>query len=189
MGIEAGKTVNNTDYKTINSQIDCDVKELFSHFRKAEMCLKSCMQCPNYGQIWSCPPLGFEPEEKYGKYGKCRLFMTKIIPLKKGTNLREAEGYIMKERPGIEIMLLDEEVKLNGRAMAFVGKCLYCPGQKCARTEGGECRHPEKIRPSLEACGFDVTAISSHYFNTEIKWSGDGHAPEYLTLITALFYD
>lgn len=176
-------------YYTIYSEAECRVGELFGLCHKADACMDACRQCPNYEKIWSCPPLEFNPEKVYGSFGRCRIYMTRIMPLHKETTLKEAEEYIMNERPVIERMLLAEEETVNGRAMAFVGKCLHCPGQICTRAEGGACRHPEKVRPSLEACGFDVTAISRHYFNTEIKWSRDGYAPEYLTLISALFYD
>ncbi len=60
--------------------------------------------------------------------------------------------------------------KLEGRAfhMGFplaigfaAGECSLCLPQKpCNALKGGECVHPLKARPAMEACGFDVFAIA-----------------------------
>ena len=48
---------------------------------------------------------------------------------------------------------------LGGRSFAYVGSCLYCPDGTCTRPEGNPCRHPELVRPSLEACGLSLIHI------------------------------
>ncbi len=47
------------------------------------------------------------------------------------------------------------------RAMGFAaGECSLCLPQKpCAVLKGGECAHPLRARPAMEACGFDVFSI------------------------------
>lgn len=47
------------------------------------------------------------------------------------------------------------------RAMGFAaGECSLCLPQKpCAVLKGGECTHPLRARPAMEACGFDVFSI------------------------------
>ena len=45
----------------------------------------------------------------------------------------------------------------------------------------------DRVRPSLEAFGFDIGAISSELLHNELKWSRDGQFPEYFTLVSALF--
>ncbi|MEW5912306.1 MAG: DUF2284 domain-containing protein [Thermodesulfobacteriota bacterium] len=49
------------------------------------------------------------------------------------------------------------------RALGFAaGECSLCvPRQECSVLEGGECRHPLRARPAMEACGFDVFAIAA----------------------------
>ena len=54
------------------------------------------------------------------------------------------------------------------------------------RREGRPCRHPESIRPSLEAMGFDIARTAADIFNTPLQWSRNGQLPKYLTLISAL---
>lgn len=46
-------------------------------------------------------------------------------------------------------------------AMGFAaGECSLCvPQKECTALTKGECRHPLRARPAMEACGFDVFAI------------------------------
>ena len=57
------------------------------------------------------------------------------------------------------------------RDSAYVGTCLYCPEGTCTRPEAKPCRHPELVRPSLEACGFDIAHTTSDLFGIELKLS------------------
>ena len=43
------------------------------------------------------------------------------------------------------------------------------------------------IRPSLEACGFDIGKTVSELLHIELKWSDNGKMPEYLTLVGGVF--
>jgi len=45
------------------------------------------------------------------------------------------------------------------------------------------------VRPSLEACGFDVAHTASELFGIEMKWGSGGRMPEYLTLVCGFFHD
>ena len=45
------------------------------------------------------------------------------------------------------------------------------------------------MRPSLEACGFDVARTASELFGIEMKWGSGGRMPEYLTLVCGFFHD
>ena len=46
----------------------------------------------------------------------------------------------------------------------------------------------ERVRPSLEACGFDLERTASELFGIEMLWGRDGRLPEYLTLVCGLFH-
>ncbi len=54
---------------------------------------------------------------------------------------------------------------------------------------GTPCRHPEKVRPSLEAFGFDIAKTLSELFNIELLWGKDGKLPEYLVLVSGFFHN
>ena len=66
--------------------------------------------------------------------------------------------------------------------------CPYCGGAACARIDGKPCKHPDKVCPSLEAIGFDISKTAKDLLGLEIKWSQDGLIPEYLTLVCGIFY-
>lgn len=83
--------------------------------------------------------------------------------------------------------MLAEEAKRSGRAALFTGLCPHCGEAVCARREGKPCRHPNLVRPSLEALGFNLCQISNELFGTEILWAKDNRSPEYMCLIGAVF--
>lgn len=85
--------------------------------------------------------------------------------------------------------LLELEHRYGGRAFAYVGKCLYCPDSECARKCNRPCLHPDKVRPSLEAFGFDIARTLSELFGIELLWGKNDILPEYLVLVSGLFHN
>lgn len=147
-----------------------------------------CRECPNYGRRWGCPPLdaGFIHD-----YRHVRLFALKIDikPTPGDTGAAEAMMKVIQDvRGDYETRLLALERDLGGRAALFTGMCPHCGSEECARTSGKPCRHPDLVRPSLEALGFDLTATAADYFGIELKWSSRGEYPPYLCLIGGVFY-
>lgn len=88
------------------------------------------------------------------------------------------------ERRRTDTLLLDMEKTHKGRAF-FPGSCLIC--QSCTRTENKPCIYPERVRPSLEACGFDIGKTASELLHIELKWGEQGKMPEYLLLVSGVF--
>ena len=68
----------------------------------------------------------------------------------------------------------------------FAGTCLLCPPEHCTRRKNLPCRHPESIRPSLEALGLDIARTTSGLFGIDLQWGRPDAPPAYLTLISAL---
>ena len=94
---------------------------------------------------------------------------------------------LARVRAAVDPQLLAIERKHPGSRAFFAGTCFACPEGTCTRHKGIPCRHPDRVRPSLEAFGFDIGAISSELLHNELKWSRDGQFPEYFTLVSALF--
>ncbi len=46
----------------------------------------------------------------------------------------------------------------------------------------------DRVRPSLEAFGFDISKTAKELLGLEIKWSSGDFIPEYLTLVGGIFY-
>ena len=109
---------------------------------------------------------------------------TKIIP-----DRNDIPVEMTQERVRIEKELLEMERKYGGRGFAYVGKCLYCSGSECTRKRNRPCLHPDKVRPSLEAFGFDIGRTLSELFGIRLLWGKDGILPEYLMLVSGLFHN
>ena len=78
---------------------------------------------------------------------------------------------------------LEQEVP-GSRCFTF--RCVLCP-EGCTRPEGKPCRHPERLRHSLESVGFDIVAMAHDLLDIDLEWSHDGSLPKHITLVTALF--
>ncbi len=114
--------------------------------------IKCQFGCDGYGQCLTCPPHSPKPDETRAmlKYYKHAL----LIRGDEYTDIRAI------------VSTMEREIFLDGHCKAFgmgAGPCQLC--NECAEF----CRHPDKTRPSLEACGIDVyTTIRSNGFPIEV---------------------
>ena len=163
--------------------------EYIARFRDAGRIGGYCRTCPNYERSWGCPPFGFVVDEYLAGYASALLVATKIVPETRGIPISESGRLIRPERLRLEARLLEMERLYGGRSFAYVGTCLHCPEGSCTRPAGKSCRHPDKVRPSLEACGFDIARTTSELFGIDLKWGSEGCIPEYLTLVCGFFHN
>lgn len=162
------------------------VKDLMERFRDAERFIAYCRECPGYGRRWGCPPFDFDADSYLAQWDEAEITAT-VIPVPGGTPIAEAHRLLTPERLRLDAALSAREKATGGVGFSFVGNCLYCPEGDCTRPLGLPCRHPGKVRPSLEAFGFDIEAILSRLFNLKLLWGANGELPSYLTLVTAFF--
>ncbi|MDE6182798.1 MAG: DUF2284 domain-containing protein [Rikenellaceae bacterium] len=146
-----------------------------------------CRECPSYGTVWVCPPLCFDARKRAACYERIMLVGTKITPCRP-MSFAEGEDFVAAERLAIERRLLTLEGRCKGWALAFSGRCLHC-AEACTRHTGGVCRHPEMVRPSLEACGFDIEKTAREIFGVTLKWSKDNMMPDYLFMVSGIFFN
>lgn len=163
-----------------------DASVLFKEFHDAERFGMLCRECPGYGRSWLCPPLSDESCASLRQYRHVAVRGLRITP-SHDCALSGAE-LLQHVRKDFEKELLELETQFDGYACGFSGACPYCGDMPCARISGEPCRHPSLARPSLEAFGFDVSAISSHCLGSEIKWEQNGRRAEYYMLVGAVFY-
>lgn len=181
----AQTTQDNTPGYTLQEQWrTMPMKEYAETFRDFGRVRGYCHGCGRYGKCWACPPYDFAEEEYLGQFTTISLLATKITP-SEGVALtpETAERILNRERRRLDRMLLGMEG--NARAF-FAGTCILCPPEKCTRLEGLPCLHPESIRPSLEALGFDIARTTSELFGIPLQWGSPGTFPAYLTLISAI---
>jgi predicted metal-binding protein len=104
--------------------------------------LKCRYGCSGWGSSRCCPPDSPEPEttrKLLAEYGRAILV--------------EAGA----KKPREIVPQLERDLFLTGYYKAFgmaSGPCRLC--RECP--EDGSCRHPERARPAMEACGIDVYA-------------------------------
>lgn len=177
------------DFTATDHVREISVKELVKRFRDAERFIAYCRECPNYGHSWACPPFEFDADEYLSRWHTARIIATRIVPGETGLPAADAGRFISPQRLRLDRELLRMEAETGGRAFSFVGSCLYCPEGECTRPCGLPCRHPEKIRPSLEAFGFDITAILRDLFGITLQWPRNDRLPPALTLVTALLHN
>jgi predicted metal-binding protein len=106
---------------------------------------KCAYGCSQYGRRWSCPPHAMDQ----GGFEELLQCYSRALLVAGQPPLRSFQEQLLE---------LEREAFLGGykKALAFSGgPCSWC--DSCAE---GECRFPEKRRPSLEACGCDVFALA-----------------------------
>jgi len=98
--------------------------------------------CDGYGQCLVCPPFTPKPDQTRRVLDGYR------------------RGLLMHFRPDAHVKQvvadLERAIFLMGAWKAFglgAGPCHFCPS---CPVPDGPCRHPERARPSMEACGIDV---------------------------------
>jgi len=110
--------------------------------------LKCKFGCDGYGQSLTCPPNSPTPDETRRALGYYKYAL--LVRTDGTTDTRDI------------ILPLEREIFLDGHFKAFgmaAGPCDLCTN--CAKT----CRHQDKTRPAMEACGIDVyTTVRSNGF-------------------------
>lgn len=163
-----------------------------SGYRDADKFITYCKQCKRYDRCWSCPPFHFDTFEYISAYKTAFIIGTKIVPdtstMKESTQ-DNSLGYRMigDVREVLDSKLLKMETLLPGSKAFFAGTCQICPHEKCKRIVSKPCIAPERVRPPLEAFGFDVVKTSSQILGIEMKWGQKGGFPEYFTLVSGFF--
>ena len=104
--------------------------------------LKCQFGCGGYGQCLVCPPFTPTPQE-----------MRKVLD-----SYKRAILIHFKPEAKVKTIIadLERDIFLRGAWKAFglgAGPCYLC--KKCPVDEE-QCRHPERARPAMEACGIDV---------------------------------
>ena len=120
--------------------------------------MKCQFGCNGFAQSLTCPPYSPTPDVT-----RRMLTYYKHALLVRGDEYTNIHAIIPQ---------LEQEIFLDGYFKAFgmgAGPCQLC--EKCAKY----CRHPDKTRPSLEACGIDVftTVRATGYPIKVLKESSD----------------
>ena len=158
-------------------------------FRDVTTFEECCRACPNYGNRWGCPPFDHDTLQDLLPYEKVMIIGVKITPHESRMPMELVYDLMRPELERLNSRLLELEHEKDGFAFGFVGKCERCGNAPCARKQGKPCRHPDVVRPSLEAYGFNVSETASQLLGIDMVWSRDKNIPRYLTLVCGLFFN
>jgi predicted metal-binding protein len=183
------------NYTLSYSCVKIVVNELMHSYHDAEKFIGYCKECDRYNACWACPPFDFNADEYLAPYKIAYIIGTKIVldreTINKYQGFDECKNIsykIMKDtRKSIDGNLLELEKQYLPSKAFFAGSCQICKEGECMRATGKPCISPERVRPSLESLGFDVSLISAELLNIEMKWSKNGILPEYFTLVSGFF--
>lgn len=171
-----------------------DAARYVEQYRNVPRFLAFCKQCNNYGRMWCCPPFDDDVERLTDGYEQVTVWGT-VITFDQATRQachsdaqrRQLSSQAIDDAWRQMLPFLHAQEAAHPGSRLFVGLCHYCRPCQCSRVDGKPCRHPELMRPSLEAVGFDVSATARDVLGIELQWSTDGRLPQRITLITALF--
>lgn len=157
-------------------------QKIFNRYHLPEEILGYCMQCPNYGKYWSCPPHSFDTKSYFGKFNHFYVTGIKVYlnPLLEKNEQLEAYH---REKIALNQLLLDYEDQLDGATVLISGHCWHC--KACKRNKGNECRNPDKMRHSLESLGIKISSIIANHFNDQLQWKKES-MPESLYVVQAI---
>lgn len=168
-------------------QLTVTTRLLKERYYQPSLTLKGCRYCNCYNLQWSCPPLDDSMVDAVFIYEYVTIYAL-VISIPSGTPQSASEKILAPLRQQLEAMLLEEEQSKQGRSAGTIGKCSHCGERKCARVSNDPCRHPELVRPSLEALGFNVVGIMKEELGITLQWGSGGLLPEQLLLVGAVFH-
>jgi len=165
------------------------IDEYVSHFLDVDLFVSCCRQCPNYGTVWSCPPFDFEAADYWKEYDSFEVYLARVIidPAAREVVYGDDEindigrRVLQKEKNALMKKLLKKE-NAPDRISLLAGNCRLCGEGNCARKTNEPCRHPEKMRYSIEALGGNVEKMIKELFGYEMLWAHNGRLPEYYLL-------
>ena len=157
-------------------------------YQNREKYIAYCKECPKYDTVWSCPPLQFETDDFLARFAWVNVAGVKINLSPKIIKYADTSEKI--KYTGWKILSavkMDMEEKMRGMEKILPksislssGGCTIC--KNCTRKANQPCRWPDKMRYSLDAFGFDLSAITRDMLGIEILWCKN-RLPDYFTLI------
>lgn len=166
------------------------VAQWLAEYCRPEQFCPLCKDCPDYGKDWSCPPGVPAAADLLTPYHTAHLIGVKLIydpkvrakaTTPEQTELLRQATYGKLKRNVLETLLSLEQL-CPGSYTVAAGRCELCP--RCARRDGKPCIHPEQMRYSFSAFGFDLGRISEELLDSPLVWASEG-LPEYNMAIYA----
>ncbi len=163
------------------------VADYLEGYVAVEEFLEYCKACPNYSNVWACPPYDFDVIGLWNRYSRLTVYARKIYFAPETT---EAESLQMMEDVKAEMSreLFALEEANPGTLSLSAGSCTLCGKGNCTRPSGQPCRHPEKLRYSIESLGGNVGLTCRKLMGIRLEWMEEGKVPPYFVLCAGLLW-
>lgn len=166
-----------------------DVSILNKYYEK-ESIKRACEEgCPNYEKKWSCPPFSKPYYELMDGYNEAALIsfsvnMNSYVEIKNKYTAMKAANVTLKNL--IEKVARKVEMETKGYAL-LSGSCRYC--RPCACKTNQKCKHPDKMRYSIEATFLNVQALCEELLGFELLWYEKKILPKYTSTVSLIFFN
>lgn len=179
-------------YTTKRYEAKVAVDHYIREYIDVEGFLEACRQCPNYGQVWSCPPYDFDVLAYWKQFSVLELTAIKIIfdeeyagkVMSEEEIRRITETCIGRVKAQLTRELYEREAVIRGSVSLSAGSCSLCKG--CTRPSEKPCRNSEQMRFSIESLGGNVGLTTEKLMEIELEWVEEGRLPSYFVLVCGL---
>ena len=166
---------------------EISVPEYLEGYVEVEEFLEYCKACPNYGNLWTCPPYDFDVMEYWRKFSKLTVYASKIY-FEPETTQEESMELMHRVKDEMSRQLYDLEADNPGTVSLSAGSCTICGIGNCTRPCGESCRHAGKIRYSIESLGGNVGLTCRKLMGLQLEWIEEGKVPSYFVLCAGLLW-
>lgn len=172
-------------YKIEMYEKEISVEEYLEGYVAVEEFIEYCKACPNYGNIWTCPPYDFDVISLWKKYTDLKVFARKII-FEPDITQEESMEIMYEVKDDMSRQLFELEAENPGSLSLSAGSCTICGKGNCTRPSGEPCRHEEKMRYSIESLGGNVGLTCRKLMGLPLEWIEEGKVPSYFVLCAGL---
>ena len=179
-------------YTTSRHAASVSVPDYLDGFVAVEQFLEACKSCPNYNNIWSCPPYNFDVMDYWKKFSNLKLLAVRIVfdpEMLERTYTSEELNHILSQVLPVEKQKLSDELMLMekdfpGSVSLSAGSCQLC--RNCSRPSGNPCSHPDTMRYSIESLGGNVGLTIRKLMGLNLEWMEEGKLPHHFVLVSGL---
>lgn len=188
--IEFQKVLKNRTIDIICRGILIEDVSVLNKFYQQEMIIKACREgCPNYGKKWSCPPFSKPYYELLNGYDRIVLIslstdMDGYLDIKNKYTAIKAANVTLKNI--VEKIAREVETEMDGYAL-LSGSCRCC--RPCACKNHQKCKHPDKMRYSIEAAYLNVKDMCRDLLGFELLWYEKKVLPKYTSAVSLVFFN
>lgn len=169
------------------------ISEYFENYVDIPTFRTACQACPNYGNVWSCPPYDFDVEAFWKRFSTLQLLASKITfseeMLAKTYSPEEQRSLLDKilvpEKMDLSNEMMEREKEYPGSVSLSAGSCRNCEGG-CSRPHGQPCRCPQTMRHSIESLGGNVGLTIEKLMGLHLEWMEEGRLPHHFVLVCGL---